>query len=266
MVQRVKTGIKGFDELVEGGFPQGSTVAVIGTPGSGKTIFSLEYLYRGAEKGERGLYVSFKQSVDSLQIQSEQFNWSVKGFERKNLLKFMKVDGLDLIQVIFEIEKEVKSFRPKRVVIDSMSDVLDYLPTLENMKKLGITAISEESDSESKELPIAINRIAGLMKEPSVLRIAPRDTINRIASVFIDRIRRLGVTTIFIADSPQQGENLTKDGVTEFASDGVVSLHAIPGEEAFNTLNVVKMRLTKVKRGIYNFEFGPSGITVKTGE
>lgn len=65
--ERVKTGIEGFDQLVQGGFPRGSTVLLCGSPGTGKTIFGLEYLFNGASKfKEKGLYVTFDQSEDSL--------------------------------------------------------------------------------------------------------------------------------------------------------------------------------------------------------
>ncbi len=61
-MERVPTGIKGFDNLVEGGLPLGSTVLVSGSPGTGKTILGLEYIYRGANDfGETGMFISFEQ-------------------------------------------------------------------------------------------------------------------------------------------------------------------------------------------------------------
>jgi len=57
-----KTGIKGFDELVQGGFPEGSSTLITGSPGTGKSIFGLQYIYNGAVKyKERGLYLTFEQ-------------------------------------------------------------------------------------------------------------------------------------------------------------------------------------------------------------
>jgi circadian clock protein KaiC len=46
---RVPTGIDGLDPLIEGGFPRGSLVLLAGNPGTGKTIFSMQFLYNGAE-------------------------------------------------------------------------------------------------------------------------------------------------------------------------------------------------------------------------
>ena len=57
--ERLSTGIKGFDELIQGGFPQGSTILVSGGAGTGKTIFGLSYLYAGAKNfNEPGLYIT----------------------------------------------------------------------------------------------------------------------------------------------------------------------------------------------------------------
>ena len=56
---RVATGIPGFDEMLEGGYPAGSLITLAGRPGTGKTIFGSQFLYYGArEHGEPGMYVS----------------------------------------------------------------------------------------------------------------------------------------------------------------------------------------------------------------
>ena len=73
VVERVATGIKGFDELIEGGFPKGSSILITGPPGSGKSIFSMQYLYNGAMNGENGIYVYMDSPIDFLKEQARQF-------------------------------------------------------------------------------------------------------------------------------------------------------------------------------------------------
>ena len=59
---RVPTGINSLDALIEGGFPRGSLILLAGNPGTGKTIFSMQFLFKGAEDyGESGIYVSFAE-------------------------------------------------------------------------------------------------------------------------------------------------------------------------------------------------------------
>jgi len=63
----VKTGIKGVDTILDGkGFPKGWSVLVLGAPGSGKTIFSLQFLKEGVEMGENGVYVSLDEDPERL--------------------------------------------------------------------------------------------------------------------------------------------------------------------------------------------------------
>lgn len=60
---RVPTGIEGLDPSIEGGFPRGSLILLAGNPGTGKTVFGAQFLYRGASVyGEPGVYVSFAES------------------------------------------------------------------------------------------------------------------------------------------------------------------------------------------------------------
>ncbi|HID73174.1 TPA: KaiC domain-containing protein, partial [Candidatus Micrarchaeota archaeon] len=56
-MERVKTGIAGLDEMLNGGIPARRHVAVYGGPGAGKTSFGFEFLYRGAKAGENGVYI-----------------------------------------------------------------------------------------------------------------------------------------------------------------------------------------------------------------
>jgi len=63
-MERVQTGIKGFDGLIEGGFPKSSAILLSGTPATGKTIFALQYLVNGIEKfNEKGIYITFEEKI-----------------------------------------------------------------------------------------------------------------------------------------------------------------------------------------------------------
>ncbi|MDI6806700.1 MAG: ATPase domain-containing protein, partial [Candidatus Aenigmarchaeota archaeon] len=56
-MKRIKSGINGLDKLIEGGFPEGSVILVSGAPGTGKTLFGLQFIYQGAKANEPGVYV-----------------------------------------------------------------------------------------------------------------------------------------------------------------------------------------------------------------
>ncbi|MGA9029324.1 MAG: ATPase domain-containing protein, partial [Methanoregula sp.] len=58
--KRVKVGVSGLDEMLGGGLLAGSICAIIGTYGTGKTTFSLDFIWDGLKRGERAIYISLE--------------------------------------------------------------------------------------------------------------------------------------------------------------------------------------------------------------
>ncbi|MCL4362223.1 hypothetical protein M1585_01960, partial [Candidatus Parvarchaeota archaeon] len=65
MVERIKSGVSGFDAIVNGGFVKNSIVAIYGSPGAGKSIFCTEFLREGLKNNEKVFYISMEQDIDS---------------------------------------------------------------------------------------------------------------------------------------------------------------------------------------------------------
>src|SRR3989442_6571173 len=93
-LDRVPTGIKGLDELLGGGFPDGRCILIVGSPGSGKTTFALQYLYHGAMLGETGLYVTLDEHPDHVKRNLQSYDWDIDGMEKKGKLLFIDASGL----------------------------------------------------------------------------------------------------------------------------------------------------------------------------
>ncbi|MCC6052543.1 MAG: KaiC domain-containing protein, partial [Fervidicoccaceae archaeon] len=74
-IERLSTGIRKFDELIEGGIPRGFFVSVVGEPGTGKTIFCIHYANQGIINGDRVIYVTTEESRESIINQASQFNF-----------------------------------------------------------------------------------------------------------------------------------------------------------------------------------------------
>ena len=91
-MNRTKTGISGFDELIGGGLVEGSTVLVSGRAGTGKTIFGLQFLYNGASKfNEPGVYVTLETRPRDLRLEAKQFGWNLEELEKKKV--FVMIDA-----------------------------------------------------------------------------------------------------------------------------------------------------------------------------
>jgi KaiC/GvpD/RAD55 family RecA-like ATPase len=70
------TGIKGFDTMTGGGVPRSRTTLVVGGPGSGKTIFALQFLAEGVKSGEPGIFVAFEEAADRIIANAQGFGWT----------------------------------------------------------------------------------------------------------------------------------------------------------------------------------------------
>ncbi|MEM4327060.1 MAG: ATPase domain-containing protein, partial [Candidatus Diapherotrites archaeon] len=92
-MERTKTGIKGFDELINGGFPRGSTILLSGGPGTGKTIFGLTYLYVGAkEYNEAGLYITLEENLKNIVWNMETFGWDIASLQATSKFRIYKMN------------------------------------------------------------------------------------------------------------------------------------------------------------------------------
>ena len=122
---RVSTGIKGLDELIEGGIPRSSMIILAGSPGSGKTIASAQFLHYGATRcGENRIYVSFAESKNVFTRNMKRFSLSFAELEKKRRFKFLDfatTREVGLSETLNVIVKEAFSLKAKRLVIDSFT-------------------------------------------------------------------------------------------------------------------------------------------------
>ena len=83
---KIATGIEGFDELSGGGLPRNRTTLVMGGPGSGKTVFSLQALVNAArQRGESGIFVAFEERGREIMANAATFDWGLPALAEKQL-------------------------------------------------------------------------------------------------------------------------------------------------------------------------------------
>jgi len=124
---RVKTGIPGLDELIEGGLIPNSTVLLKGQCGTGKTIFGLQYLIYGALHGEPGVFLSIEESKNDLVRESAKFGWDLETFVKQGKLAIIERQTQYSL-TINELEKAAKQLKAKRAVIDSVPALFSSYP------------------------------------------------------------------------------------------------------------------------------------------
>jgi KaiC/GvpD/RAD55 family RecA-like ATPase len=88
-MERVSSGVKGLDDILEGGFPRARTILIVGSPGSGKTILALQFLRAGALKDERSIYVTFDERPEQVKENMSAFNWDLDRLEAEGKIMFV---------------------------------------------------------------------------------------------------------------------------------------------------------------------------------
>jgi KaiC/GvpD/RAD55 family RecA-like ATPase len=166
-VDRIPTGIVGLDRLIGGGF----IVLVRGDSGSGKTLFCLQYLCKGASsEDEPGLYISLSEPEKTIRKHGTQFGWDVESLEKKNKLSILKYEPHEVVNLLASgggsLRDTVESMGATRLVIDSLTayemvfesqykaneSVLDLFDML---KKWDVTALV------TSEYPVSPNHDGG---------------------------------------------------------------------------------------------------------
>jgi circadian clock protein KaiC len=212
---RVKTGIKGLDRITDGGFPQDSIVVVSGTPGTGKTIMGLQFLYEGAKNGEMGIYVSFEQEKKDIFRQAAQFGWDFAALEKKNLLRVFSMWPTSFDEVMSKIFKCLY-YKPKRLVVDS------------------------------------ITSIAFTMRDN-------REAFHKM----VEKLKDTNLTAMLVSEMLSGEKGFTRDGISEFVSDGLIILRSVEAAgEHKNLLRVEKLRSSRINKESHIYQIAGTGISL----
>jgi len=122
--ERMKVGIIGLDDMLGGGLIAGNICAIIGTYGTGKTTFSLQFIWEGLKKGEHAIYISLEEREERILEYMLQKGWDVKPFLNKSLF-VIKLDPTDFNlannRIKNELPRLIKQVNARRVVIDPIS-------------------------------------------------------------------------------------------------------------------------------------------------
>ncbi len=234
--KRVGIGIKGLDELIQGGVPRGSFTVISGGPGTGKSIFGMQYLVNGARNGEKGLFISAEQPENDIIEQAAQFGWDLQ--KMKGTLDIVAVNTEDLseINAVNTIRELLDGQQYSRLVIDSLSSFI-YSPST----------------------PLRILTGASKGIDPSVMSDVRRANV----MLLIDMAKRTGITALGLAQKIEGTAGETSDMVSEFKGDGLINLALTSiGSEENRTIQIKKMRKTKLNSIPYKFEFYENGIEV----
>ena len=222
------TGIAGLDELTHGGLPMGRPTLLCGAAGSGKTIFSLEFLVNGIQEyGEPGIFLAFEETAEDLAKNVSSLGFDLRSLEEdgKLIVDYVHVDrsqiavagAYDLEGLFIRLQSSVNAIGAKRVVVDTLETIFSGFDN------------------------------------PALLR----NEVRRLFRWFKER----GLTVIITAE---RGEGqLTRSGLEEYVSDCVIMLdHRVNDQLSTRRLRVVKYRGSVHGTNEYPFLIDEKGISV----
>jgi len=225
MLEGSPTGIKEFDEALKGGFPKGSVVLLAGSSGSGKTIFSFEWLFNGVKQGEKSIYITLTEPLFNTLKNLETFSFYDREAIESESLKIIDMrdsifdpKGFDYEKVLDFIEDEITSSGATRLVIDS------------------VTAIA-----------YTINNKAHI-----------RQFIFELGKI----LATLGCTTILTSEVADEN-SYSMFSVEEFISDVILRCDRIKKDnQLLRTISIIKVRGKETFMGSLDFRITSEGIKV----
>ncbi|MFP4654837.1 MAG: RAD55 family ATPase [Methanohalobium sp.] len=224
---RIPTGIAGLDRVIEGGVRDNTTLLVVGSSGTGKSTFAMQYLMYGLENGENALYVSLEEPPEQILEEAEKLGFDMKKYYESELF-FFHTKGEDFKQL-----------------------VEDQLP-----------ALVEANKDFSVRTRVVIDPLT-----PLIWSINDKKEQRELITKLFYTLKQLGAVLVTTEEHSAPGETIGEDVlIPVYLSDGAIHLTYRPIGGAFNrSLEMIKMRATRHGEEVYPYIFVRGiGVVAKT--
>jgi circadian clock protein KaiC len=221
---RLKTGIPGLDPLIQGGLQEGDFILLLGDLGTGKTVFSCQFVYNAAKMfNEKAVFATFEEDTKSLKRNMLRFGMDFDALEKEGKVKVLDLEALEGRGMGSNIEallKALDDLRAKRLVIDSLTAFM--------------------SGTEAKF------------------------DYSFLMHLIYKTLKREGVTTLVTVSRSQGTAVVPEVGVEEFVADGIFELkNYISRDYEMKTQFLVrKLRGTEHSRKFHSVLFTPRGVDI----
>ena len=221
---RLKTGIPGLDPLIQGGLQKGDFILLLGDLGTGKTIFSSQFVYNSAKLyDEKAVFATFEEDTRSLKRNMLRFGMDFDALEKDGKIKVLDLEALEGRGMGSNIEallKALDDIGARRLVVDSLTAFM--------------------SGAEQKF------------------------DYSFLMHLIYKTLKREGVTTLMTASRPQGLSVTQEIGVEEFVADGIFELrNYISRDVEIKTQFLIrKLRGTEHSRKFHSVLFTPHGVEI----
>ncbi|WP_418766753.1 KaiC domain-containing protein [Natronomonas amylolytica] len=223
-IPRIDLGIEGLDEMVQGGVPERSLLAVMGAAGTGKTTFGLQFLQRGIENDEKAIFIALEESRDAVIQAAEEKGWPFEEYIDDRKLAVVDLDPIEMANSLTSIRGDlprlVDDFDAQRLVLDSVS-LLEMMYDKQAERRMEIFD-------------------------------------------FTRALKEAGVTTMVTSEASEGNPYASRHGIIEYLTDGVFVLQYVRSEfrETRLAVEIQKIRNANHSRETKPYEITSDGISV----
>lgn len=199
------TGIHGLDELLGGGIPQSHIVCILGSPGTGKSTFSMQFIHSGLEKDENCIYLSLEESEEDIITTSRMFGWDFEPYIKKKKLTLIRLSPLNIKATIERVEDDLPKLlrKSQRLVLDPITlyemihdserERREHLFNFaQNVKKSGITTLMTSETSSTDPYNSKYGLIEYIADGVIILRRMRQTDMRQVSTIIeISKMRRV---------------------------------------------------------------------------
>lgn len=228
---RAKSGIPGYDELVDGGYHRGTVNTITGSSGTGKTVFASQFIHSGVKAGEKGIIITPSESAEYLKREMmSSFGWDFSALEKEG-----KLSIVDVTDPVLRLQKSIE---------------IDPIDFLINFRKL-----VERKLEETKPARLFIDDLTAFF-----MAVEAPFKIRSLTDDLFGTIRSSGVTSVVTIG--------TAFGTNQFLEYGADSATVLNRERIGNTLirsiYIMKMRGSRIANSIRVLDISDDGLTVSS--
>jgi len=225
-IPRIDLGIEGLDEMIQGGVPERHLLTCIGSAGTGKTTFGLQFLHHGLQLDdpEKAVFITLEQSYEAIMATAAERDWNFEEYEDRDLLAVIDLDPVEMANSLQNIRAElpqlITDFGADRLVLDSVS-------LLEMMY-----------DNQAKRRTEVFD--------------------------FTRSLKQAGVTTFLTSEASEDNSYASRHGIIEYLTDAVIFLQYVRQEtrETRTAVEIQKIRNANHSRETKPYEITGDGISV----
>lgn len=239
IIDRVLTGIEGFDELCGGGLLRDHTYLISGTSGAGKTILALQFIYNGITKyNENGIVIATEERPDHIRANAKGFGWDLKALEDDGKLAIIDAAST-------------------KIGIPSQEKYVDVRPFDMRSMMDQIINIQEELDAK-RAVVDSTTSIGFYLQDPAKIRVE----LLKLSTT----LEILGLTSVMTSEVVDD-DHPSRFGVENFVTEGTIALYYKRMENVrVRSLEIFKMRGSDHSKKIHPYDITKDGVVVHPHE